>query len=250
MDIIYGRNTVKAAIKSGRSLDKIMAAKEISDPSVREILGLAQKNKIPVVRVDKRKLDSLTMEFGYGGKPANHQGVIAVAAAKDYSSLEDILELAQIRNEPPFIIVLDGITDEGNLGSIIRSAEVFGAHGVILGKRRSASLSAVAYKTSSGAAELLPVVKVTNISTALKELKDKGIWITAAHSQGETADSIDLSGAVAIVIGGEGEGISRLVLENCDYKAAIPMKGQTGSLNAATAASVLMYEKTRQDKGK
>ncbi len=248
MDIIYGRNTVKAAIKSGRSLDKIMAAKEINDPSVREILGLASKNKIPVVRVDKRKLDNLTMEFGHGGKPANHQGVIAVAAAKDYSSIDDILQLAQEKNEPPFIIVLDGITDEGNLGSIIRSAEVLGAHGVILGKRRSASLSAVAYKTSSGAAELLPIVKVTNLNTALKELKDKGVWIAAADSSGQSADSINLAGAIAIVIGSEGEGISRLVLQNCDYKASIPMKGKTGSLNAAAAACVLMYEKTRQDR--
>lgn len=246
--IIFGRNTVKAAIKSDRSLDKIMAAKDIDDPSVREILGLAAKNKVPVVRVDKRKLDSLTMEFGHGGRPANHQGVIAVVAAKDYSGIDDVFALAESRDEPPFIIVLDGITDEGNLGSIIRSAEVLGAHGVILAKRRSASLSAVAFKTSSGAAELLPVVKVTNLSTTLKELKDKGVWIAAADSQGQNADSVDLSGAIAIVIGGEGEGISRLVLENCDYKASIPMKGQTGSLNAATAAAILMYEKARQDK--
>ena len=248
MDVIYGRNTVKSAIKSGRALDKVLAAKEIDDPSVREILSLAKKNKVPVVRVDRRKLDSLTMQFGYNGSPANHQGIVAVAAAKDYSELKDIFELAESRSEAPFIIVLDGITDEGNLGSIIRSAEVLGAHGVILGKRRSASLSAVAYKTSSGAADFLPVVKVTNLTETIKELKDKGVWIAAADAQGEPADTINLKGALALVIGSEGEGISRLVLENCDFRAKIPMKGKTGSLNASVAAGILMYEKTRQDK--
>ncbi len=247
MDVIFGRNTVKAAIKSGRSLDKVLAAKEIDDPSVREILSLAKQHKIPVVRVDKRKLDSLTMEFGYNDSPANHQGIVAVAAAKDYSSLDDAFALAEERGEAPFIIILDSITDEGNLGSIIRSAEVLGAHGVILGKRRSASLSAVAYKTSSGAAEVLPVIKVTNLTETIKQLKDKGIWIAAADAAGEPADSINLKGAVAIVVGSEGEGISRLVLENCDFRAKIPMKGTTGSLNASVAAGILMYEKTRQD---
>jgi 23S rRNA (guanosine2251-2'-O)-methyltransferase len=205
-------------------------------------------HKIPVLRVDKRKLDSLTSEFAHGDKSANHQGIVAVAAAKDYSSLSDIFELAKLRNEQPFIIILDSITDEGNLGSIIRSAEVLGAHGIILGKRRSASLSAVAYKTSSGAAELLPVVKVTNLTETIKELKDKGVWIAAADANGEPADKLNLKGALALVVGSEGEGISRLVLENCDYKAKIPMKGSTGSLNASVAAAVLMYEKQRQER--
>lgn len=247
MDIIFGRNTVKAAIKSDRSLDKIMAAKDLTDPSVHEILTLAAKNKLPIIRVDKRKLDNLTLPYGHDGKPANHQGVIAVVAAKNYESIDDIFALAESRNEPPFIIILDEITDEGNLGSIIRSAEVLGAHGVIMGKRRSASLSAVAYKTSSGAAEFLPIVKVTNISAALKELKDKGVWTVAADVGGDRADTLKLDGAIALVIGSEGEGISRMVLENCDFKASIPMKGQTGSLNASVAAAVLMYEKLRQD---
>lgn len=247
MDIIFGRNTVKAAIKSERSLDKILAARDIDDPSVREILTLASKHKIPVLRVDKRKLDSLTAPFGHGDNPANHQGIVAVAAAKDYSELSDIFDLAKSRGEDPFIIILDGITDEGNLGSIIRSAEVLGAHGVILGKRRSASLSAVAYKTSSGAAEVLPVVKVTNLTETIKELKDKGLWIAAADAKGEPAHKQNLKGALALVIGSEGSGISRLVLENCDLTASIPMSGQTGSLNASVAAGVLMYEKKRQD---
>lgn len=250
MDVIFGRNTVKAAIKQNRSLDKVLAAKDIDDPSVREILHLAATKKIAVVRVDKRKLDSLTMEFGHDGKPANHQGVVAVAAAKDYSSMSDIFDLAEERGEPPFVIILDSITDEGNLGSIIRSAEVMGAHGVILGKRRSASLSAVAYKTSSGAAEILPVVKVTNLTETIKELQDKGLWIAAADASGEPADKLNLKGALGLVIGSEGKGISRLVLDNCDLKASIPMKGQTGSLNAAVAAAVLMYEKQRQDGSK
>ncbi len=248
MDIIYGRNAVKSAIKSGRPIDKLLAAKEIDDPSIKEILALASENRLPIVRVDKRKLDNLTMPFGYGGKPANHQGVVAMAAAKEYGSIEDILSLAESKNEPPFMLILDGITDEGNLGSIIRSAEVLGAHGVILGKRRSASLSSVAYKASSGAAERLPIVKVTNLSMTIKELKDKGVWITAADASGKPADEINLKGPVALVIGSEGEGISRLVLENCDLVASIPMKGETGSLNAAVAAAVLMYEKVRQEK--
>ena len=248
MDIIYGRNTVKAAIKAGRPLDKVLAAKDISDPSVREILALAHEHKLPVVRVDKRKLDQLSMPFGHDGRPANHQGVVAVVAAKDYGTIDDILTLAQDRDEPPFVIILDGVTDEGNLGAIIRSAEVFGAHGIILNKRRSASLSAVAFKASSGAAELLPVVKVTNLSTAIKELKNQGIWIAAADPDGGIAETASLSGAIALVIGSEGEGISRLVLQNCDFSVRIPMKGQTGSLNAAVASAVLMYEKTRQDR--
>lgn len=248
MDIIYGRNAVKSAIKSGRPIDKLLAAKEIDDPSIKEILALASENRLPIVRVDKRKLDNLTMPFGYGGKPANHQGVVAMAAAKEYGSIEDILSLAESKNEPPFMLILDGITDEGNLGSIIRSAEVLGAHGVILGKRRSASLSSVAYKASSGAAERLPIVKVTNLSMTIKELKDKGVWIVAADASGKPADETNLKGPVALVIGSEGEGISRLVLENCDLVASIPMKGETGSLNAAVAAAVLMYEKVRQEK--
>ena len=247
MDIIYGRNTVKAAIKAGRPLDKILAAKDLSDPSVREILALAHLHKLPVVRVPAHKLDHLTMPFGHDGRPANHQGIAAVAAAKDYGTIDDILALAQSRNEPPFIIVLDGITDEGNLGAIIRSAEVFGAHGIILAKRRSASLSAVAFKASSGAAELLPVAKVPNLSAAIKELKDNGIWIAAADPDGANAQTASLSGAIALVIGAEGAGISRLVRENCDFAVRIPMKGQIGSLNASSAAAVLMYEKTRQD---
>jgi 23S rRNA (guanosine2251-2'-O)-methyltransferase len=248
MDIIYGRNAVKSAIKSGRPIDKLLAAKEIDDPSVREILILAAEKHLPVVRVDKRKLDNLTMPFGYGGKSANHQGVVAMVAAKEYGSLEDIFALAKSKNEPPFMVILDGITDEGNLGSIIRSAEVLGAHGVIMGRRRSASLSSVAYKASSGAAERIPIVKVTNLNMAINTLKEKGVWIIAADVSGQEADEVDLKGPVALVIGSEGEGISRLVLENCDLKASIPMKGRTGSFNAAVAAAVLMYEKTRQEK--
>jgi 23S rRNA (guanosine2251-2'-O)-methyltransferase len=247
MDIIYGRNAVKAAIRSGRSIDKLIASKELSDPSVREILTLAAQHHIPIVRADRRKLDSMTMPFGFGGKPANHQGVLAVAPARDYDSIEDIFAQAEKRGEAPFIVLLDGITDEGNLGSIIRSAEVLGAHGVILGKHRSASLSAVAAKASSGAADIIPIVKVTNIAATLEELKEKNVWTVAADPEGQRADTVDMKGAIAIVVGSEGEGLSRLVLEKCDFKASIPMKGQTGSLNAAVAAAVLMYEKARQD---
>ena len=247
MDIIFGRNTVKSAIKSGRSLDKILAAKDLTDPSIREILAMAARHNLPIVRADKRKLDSLTIPYGHDGRPANHQGIVAMVAAKDYSNIDDIFALAQKKDEPPFIIILDGITDEGNLGSIIRSAEVLGAHGIIMGKRRSASLSSVAYKTSSGAAELLPIVKVTNLTATIQELKEKGVWVAAANVEGTPVDTVNLRGAIAIAIGSEGSGLSRLVLENCDLVASIPMKGQTGSLGAAAAAAVLMYEKVRQD---
>ena len=248
MDIIFGRNAVKSALKSLRPVDKLLAAKDISDPSVREILALAAEKGVPIVRVDRRKLDNLTLPFGYAGRPANHQGVAAMAAAKEYGSIKDIFDLAASKNEPPFIVILDGITDEGNLGSIIRSAEVLGAHGVIIAKRRSASLSSAAYKASSGAAEYIPVVKVTNLNAAVNELKDKGVWIVAAETSGQSADTLDLKGPVAFVIGSEGAGISRLVLENCDVRACVPMQGKTGSLNAAVAAAVLMYEKTRQQR--
>jgi 23S rRNA (guanosine2251-2'-O)-methyltransferase len=247
MDIIYGGNAVKAAIKSGRSIDKVIAVKELEDPSVREILTLAAQHHVPIVRADKRKLDSLCMPFGHDGKPANHQGIVVVAAAKDYAELEDVLKLAEERGEPPFVVILDSVTDEGNLGSIIRSAEVLGAHGVIMGKRRSASLSAAAYKASSGAAEVLPVVKVTNLGAVIDELKSKNVWIVGADMNGQDIASIDLKGAIAVVVGSEGDGLSHLIKENCDFLARIPMKGQTGSLNAAVAAAVIMYEKTRQD---
>ncbi len=250
MDIIYGRNTVKAAIKSGRSLDKLLAAKELNDPSVREILTLAAQRHIPITRVDRHKLDSLTMPFGHDGKPANHQGVVAVTPVLEYAEVEDILNLAAQRGEPPFIILLDGITDEGNLGSIIRSAEVLGAHGVVITKHHSASLSAAVCKAASGAAELLPVAKVTNLTMAIEQLKEKNVWIVAADASAPPANTVNMTGAIAIVIGAEGEGISRLVLQSCDLKACIPMKGKTGSLNAAVAAAVLMYEKTRQDAAK
>ena len=250
MDIIYGRNTVKAAIKSGRAIDKLLAAKELDDPSVREILTLATQRHIPIVRVDKRKLDSLTIPFGHDSKPANHQGVVAVTPAMEYSEIEDIYALAEKRGEPAFIIILDSVTDEGNLGAIIRSAEVLGAHGVIIGKHRSASLSGAVCKAASGAAELLPIAKVTNLTATIEELKAKNIWVVAADASAPSAASVNLTGAIAIVIGAEGEGISRLVLESCDLKASIPMKGKTGSLNAAVAAAVLMYEKVRQDAAK
>jgi len=247
MDIIYGRNAVKAAIRSGRSIDKLIASKDLADPSVREILTLATQHHIPIVRADRRKLDSMTLPYGFNGKPANHQGVVAVTPARDYDSMDAIFALAEQRGEPPFIVLLDGVTDEGNFGSIIRSAEVLGAHGVVLGKRRSASLSAVAAKSSSGAADLIPIVKVTNLVATIEELKQKNIWTVAADPEGQDAHTVDMKGAIAIVVGSEGEGISRLVLEHCDFKARIPMKGQTGSLNAAVAAAVLMYEKIRQE---
>ena len=173
MDILYGRNTVKAAVKSGRAVDKLLAAKEIDDPSVREILTLAAQRHIPIVRVDKRKLDSLTLPFGHDGKPANHQGIVAVTPAMEYAEMEDILARAAQRGEPPFLVLLDGVTDEGNLGSASSAARRCWARmASSLGKHRSASLSAAVCKAASGAAEQLPVAKVTNITAAIEDIEE------------------------------------------------------------------------------
>jgi len=247
MDIIYGRNAVKTAIRSGRSIDKLIASKELTDPSVREILTLATQHHIPIVRADLRKLDSMTLPYGFNGKPANHQGVVAVTPARDYDSLDDVFALAEKRGEPPFIVLLDGITDEGNFGSIIRSAECFGVHGIIISKRRSAPLNTAVFKASSGAAEYIPIARETNITATINKLKEKGLWIAAAVTDGAKADETDLKGPIALVIGSEGEGIGRLVEETCDMRVSIGMQGRIGSLNASVAAALLMYEKRRQE---
>ena len=246
-ELIIGRNGVREAIKKGEQIDKILVVQGLMDASIRAILLLARQNNVVVVETSRYKLDEMCTGLGPNGKIANHQGIVALMPAFKYSEMDDIFELAQARAENPFIVILDSITDPQNMGAIIRSAEVLGAHGVIIGKRRSATLNSTVYKVSCGAAQYIPIVKVTNISTTIAELKLRGVWIAAADTEGQPLAATDLKGSIAVVIGSEGEGISRLVRENCDLAVKIEMGGQVNSLNAACAASIIMYEKRRQD---
>ena len=244
--LIIGRNAVKEAVKSGRSIDYILTQRE-PDGSLREILGLARDRKLVIRECERQKLDEVTMPFGHAGRPANHQGIVAYAAGVDYCTVGDILAGAKGKNAAPFVIVLDGVTDPNNLGSIIRSAECAGAHGLVIGKRRSASVTAAAVKAAAGAAEYLSIARVTNINAALMELRKAGLWIVGADMAGAPMDKQGLNGPLALVIGGEGTGISKLVRDNCDFLVSIPLRGQIASLNAAVAAAILMFEKNRQD---
>lgn len=234
-DIIAGRNPVMEAIRSGRSIESILVAKGERSGSVVAIIAKAKQKNIPVKDVDSKKLDFLA-------KGVNHQGIVAQCAVKEYSTLEDIFSLAEEREESPFIIVLDKIEDPHNLGAIIRTAECAGAHGVIIPERRSAGLSYTVEKTSAGALEYMPVVRVKNISAVLQKLKDKGIWVYGADMDGEHYKKVNFDGAVALVIGNEGKGISPLVAKDCDVIVSLPMKGKINSLNASVAAGILMYE--------
>lgn len=234
-DIIAGRNPVMEAIRSGRSIESILVAKGERSGSVVAIIAKAKQKNIPVKDVDSKKLDFLA-------KGVNHQGIVAQCAVKEYSTLEDIFALAEERRESPFIIVLDKIEDPHNLGAIIRTAECAGAHGVIIPERRSAGLSYTVEKTSAGALEYMPVVRVKNISAVLQKLKDKGIWVYGADMDGEHYKKVNFDGAVALVIGNEGKGISPLVAKDCDVIVSLPMKGKINSLNASVAAGILMYE--------
>ena len=243
--IVMGRNAVREAIKSGRSIDRILVVKEL-DGSLREVIGLARDRNLQIREVDRSKLDEMCMPFGHGGKPGNHQGIIAQVPGVEYCDISDILNVAKERDEKPFIILLDGVEDPHNLGSIIRSAECAGAHGVIIPKRRSASVTASACKASAGAVEYMKVARVSNLGGAIDRLKDEGLWIAGADMAGTAMDKADLKGAIGLVIGSEGEGISRLIKEKCDFLVSIPMVGRIDSLNAAVAAAVLMFEKKRQ----
>lgn len=234
-DIIAGRNPVMEAIRSGRSIESILVAKGERSGSVVAIIAKAKQKNIPVKDVDSKKLDFLA-------KGVNHQGIVAQCAVKEYSTLEDIFALAEERGESPFIIVLDKIEDPHNLGAIIRTAECAGAHGVIIPERRSAGLSYTVEKTPAGALEYMPVVRVKNISAVLQKLKDKGIWVYGADMDGEHYKKVNFDGAVALVIGNEGKGISPLVAKDCDVIVSLPMKGKINSLNASVAAGILMYE--------
>jgi len=245
--LILGRNSVKEAIKSERSIDRIEVVGD-PDGSLREILGLARERKLVIREVDKRHLDEICLPFGHGGKPGNHQGIVAYAAGVEYCTVADILAVAREKKEDPFVVVLDGILDPHNLGSIIRSAECAGAHGVVIGKRRSASVTAATVKASAGATEHVKIARVVNIPAAIDELKRAKLWVAGADMTGRPMDQQGLNGPLALVIGGEGDGLSKLTKDKCDFLVAIPQYGKIGSLNAGVAAGVLMFEKKRQDK--
>ena len=239
-EMIEGRNAVLEALRAGRALDKVYIARGETDKALAHIAGLARERGVSVSDCDRRKLDAMSVTKA-------HQGVIAVCAVREYASLDDILALAESRGEAPFVVVCYEISDPHNLGAIIRSAECVGAHGVVIPKRRIAGLTAVVGKTSAGAAEHLPVARVANISAALQELKDRGLWVYGAAAEGSSPMwETDLTGPLALVIGSEGEGLGRLVRERCDFLVSIPLRGKVGSLNASTAAAVLMYEVLRQ----
>ncbi len=237
-DKLIGRNPVSEALKAGSDIDKIYVKKD-ADGSLLPILRKARAMKIPISEVDRRKLDELA-------DGENHQGIIAQIPAESYSTVDDILKAAADKSEPPFVVILDKITDPHNLGSIIRTAHCVGAHGVIIPKHSSAGLNAVVAKTSAGATMYTPVARVTNIARTIDELKEKGLWIVGADMNGESMYRIDMKGSLGLVIGNEGEGISRLVREKCDFIAEIPMWGKIDSLNASVAAAILMYEARRQ----
>lgn len=238
-DIIFGRGPVTEAIKVGHPIDKIIIKSGAYAKSLVPVIDLAKRNKIIIQQADNSKLDRLA-------EGENHQGVIAFVSAYEYVSVSDILKRAEEKGESPFVIICDKITDPHNLGAIIRTANCVGASGVIIPKRNSAGVNSVVMKTSAGALEYTPVAKVTNIASTIEELKEAGLWITAADMDGSSMYDIDFKGAVGIVIGSEGDGISRLVKEKCDFVASIPMNGEINSLNASVAAAVLMYEALRQ----
>ena len=238
--IIEGRNAVTEALRSGTAIDKIYLAKGETDRTLSRIAADAKNAGIVVVEADRRKLDSMSATH-------SHQGIIAVAAVRSYATVEDILSIAQARGEQPLLVVCDEISDPHNLGAIIRTAECAGAHGVVIPKRRSAGLTAVVAKSSAGAVSYLPVARVPNIPALLKELKKQGIWIFGTAAEGTVSlYGADLKGAAAIVIGSEGDGMTRLVRETCDFLVSIPMKGRISSLNASAAAAVVLYEALRQ----
>lgn len=237
--VIEGRNAVIEAFRSQKTVDRLFILDGCQDGPVKTILREAKKQSSVVQFVKKERLDQLS-------ETGNHQGVIAYCAACEYADLSDILAKAEEKGEPPFVILLDGIEDPHNLGAIIRTANLAGAHGVIIPKRRAAGLTATVARTSAGAVNYTPVAKVTNLAATMEALKEKGMWFVCADMGGETMYDLDLKGPIGLVIGNEGEGVSRLVREHCDMVASIPMKGDIDSLNASVACGVLAYEIVRQ----
>ncbi len=239
-DKIVGRNPVMEALKSGREIDKILIAKGTEGGSLIKIIGKAKDKGIPIQYVERQKLNEMSEENA-------HQGIIATVAAYEYSDVEDILDRAKEKGTDPFILILDEIMDPHNLGSIMRTADAVGVDGIIIPKRRSVGLTATVAKSSAGAIEYVPVAKVSNIAQTIERIKEKGIWVAGADMSGANDHyNTDLRGPLALVIGNEGEGISRLIKEKCDFLVKLPMVGQVSSLNASVAAAVLMYEAFRQ----
>ena len=239
-DIIEGRNAVIEALRAGRAIDKIFIAKGDVDKTLGHIASKARDQGVVVVEADRRKLDFMS-------RTKAHQGVGALAAVREYCEVKDILAVAAERGEAPFVIVCDEISDPHNLGAIIRTAECVGAHGVVIPKRRSAGLTAIVGKASAGAAEYMAIARVANIPSALKELKEAGLWVYGTAADGASRLwNTDLTGPIALVIGSEGDGMGRLVRESCDFILSLPMKGRLNSLNASASAAVTMYEILRQ----
>jgi len=237
---LEGRNALQEALKAGRTIDKVFIAMGDTDRGLQRLAAEAKEAGAVVVPVDRRKLDNMSTTH-------SHQGIIALAAAHDYCTIDDILEEAASRGENALIVICDELSDPHNLGAIMRSAECAGAHGVIIPKRRSVGLTATVAKASAGAVEYMKVARVTNINSAIQELKDKGVWIFGTAAEGSVPMyKADLTGPTAIVIGNEGDGMSQLVRKNCDCLVHIPMKGKISSLNASAAASILLYEAVRQ----
>ena len=238
-NVIIGRNAVRELLLGGRDVDKLYVTSGEKEGSINQLLGIAAERGIPITECDRIRLDSMA-------KGGRHQGVIAIAAERNYSSIDEILNYAQSRGEPPFVVICDGVEDPHNLGAIIRSAECVGAHGVIIPKRRAVGLTATVSKSSAGALEHMLVAKVTNLSSTIDELKERGLWIYAADMDGTAYYKTDMKGAVALVLGSEGFGISRLVKEKCDFVVSIPLYGQVNSMNVSCAAAVLLAEAARQ----
>ena len=236
---IEGRNAVMEAFRSGKTIDRVYVLKGCQDGPINSILREARKHDTLVNFVAKERLDQMS-------ETGKHQGVIASAAAYAYAEVEDMLKLAEEKGEPPFLFLLDDLEDPHNLGAIIRTANLAGAHGVIIPKRRAVGLTATVARTSAGALNYTPVAKVTNLSATIEELKEKGMWFVCADMGGTTMYDLNLTGPIGLVIGNEGDGVSRLVKEKCDFVASIPMKGEIDSLNASVAAGVLAYEIVRQ----
>ncbi len=242
-DRVEGKNAVMEALKAGRPLDKIYIARGEQDKALRFIAQKGKASGAVISEVDRRKLDAMSVTHA-------HQGVIAVAAVREYSTMADILALAAEKGEAPLVVVCDEISDPHNLGAIIRTAECAGAHGVVIPKHRSAGITAVVEKTSAGAVEHMAVARVVNLATALKELQEAGVWIFGTAADGEKSLwEADLKGPAALVIGSEGSGMSRLTRESCDFLLSIPLRGRVSSLNASNAAAIVLFEAVRQRLG-
>ena len=238
-DMVAGRNAVMEALKGSRSVNKLMIANGSTEGSIKEIIAVAKDKGINIQYWDRSKLDSIA-------RGIRHQGVLAQVAPVQYAELEDILQVAKDRNEPPFIVLLDELEDPHNLGAILRTADAAGVHGVLIPKHRSCPLSATVAKTSAGAVEHVPVARVGNLVQTIKKLKQEGLWVAAADMDGKDYYDTDLTGPLLLIIGSEGQGVGRLVKEQCDFVVRIPMVGKINSLNASVAGSILMYEAMKQ----